>query len=258
MIATLLLSMALQAAPAAAQPPATRYTGIATAPGGTQVLYREDHYRYGPADARRELVLYRCPDGRPFARKHIDDGHALSPDFALHDARNGYREGVRERDGRRQVFVHRVGADHTRSAPLPTVSTPVIDSGFDVFIRRHWKALAARDALKIDFLVPSHLKFMHFRIVRHHDAAAAAKGIMVFRLKLDRWFAFVLPHIDVGYAIRDHQLAWFRGLSNLRDMHGENVKVVLRYPSNLRGARVTPAALASARHAELDGQCTLH
>jgi len=156
------------------------------------------------------------------------------------------------RDGTRRVFVHRVGATRTRSAPLPTVDAPVIDSGFDVFIRRHWQALAAGDSLKMDFLVPSHLKFMHFRIVRHRDADAAAKGIMVFRLKLDRWFAFVLPHIDVGYFEKDHTLAWFRGLSNLRDMHGENLKVVLRYPPAQRGVRVTAAALDAARRASLD------
>jgi hypothetical protein len=258
MIATLLLSMALQAAPAAAQSPATRYTGIATTPDGAKVLYREEHVRYGPPGARRELVLYRCPDGQPFARKLIDDGNALAPDFQLHDARSGYREGVRVHDGRRQVFVHPVGAERTRSAPLPEVDTPVIDSGFDVFIRKHWQALAAGDSLKIDFLVPSHLKFMHFRIERHRDADAAARGITVFRLKLDRWFAFVLPHIDVGYFDKSRTLAWFRGLSNLRDVRGENLKVRLHYPPNLRGASVTPAALAAVRHADLDGQCTLH
>lgn len=258
MIPTLLLSMALQAAPAAATADATRYTGIARNADASRVLYREEHFRYGPTDARRELVLYRCPDGQPFARKHLGGGHAVAPDFRLRDGRSGYREGVRTQDGRRTVFVHRVGAADTRSATLARVPTPVIDGGFDAFVRQHWDSLATGRTLKIDFLVPSRLKFMHFRIVRHHDTAAAARGELVLRLKLDRWFAFALPHIDVGYSLKTHRLLWFRGLSNLRDIHGENVTVSLRYPPKLRGVSVTPAALQAALDAPLSGRCRLH
>jgi hypothetical protein len=182
----------------------------------------------------------------------------VTPDFTLRDARNGYREGVRTQSGEREVFVHRVGADRSRSATLPTVPMPVIDAGFDPFVRRHWQALASGRTLKIDFLVPSRLKFMHFRIARHQDARAAARGTLVLRLELDSCIAFALPHIDVGYGMHDHRLRWFRGLSNLRDMQGRNVRVLLRYRPDLRATHVEPADLEAARSAELDGRCRLH
>ena len=256
MLATLLLSLATSATPVDA-PFVHMYTGIARAASGESVLYREDHYRYTTGGEPHVLVLYRCPDGKPFARKTADVRQPLAPDFDLYDARNGYREGVRTRQGVREVYVHAVGAEGERSARLPAASTPVIDSGFDAFVRAHWDALAAGKHLKINFLVPSRLKFMDFVIMRHHDAAAAKRGEMVLRLKLDSWIAFALPHIDVGYDRDNHRLRWFRGLSNLRDLRGDNITVVLRYPPDLRKTDVPVQTLEAARTAPLDGRCRL-
>ena len=256
MLSPLMILVAALAAPTSPGA-ASHFTGIARARADGPMLYREDHYRYGPADARRGLVLYRCPDGTPFARKTTRDADAMAPDFALDDAQNGYREGVRTRDGQRRVYVHRVGGDTTRSAPLPAVDQPVIDSGFNAFVHAHWDALVTGRTLKMQFLVPSRLTFLDFRIQRHRDAEAAARGIMVVRLELDRWFAFALPHIDVGYDLKTRTLRRFRGLSNLRDSHGNNVKVQLTYPPGLRGTDVTPEQIQAAQTVPLVGRCSL-
>jgi hypothetical protein len=256
MLSALLLSLAALSA-GTPTGPIRQYTGIARAAPDARVLYREVHYLFDSADGPREIVLYRCPDGRPFARKWLDTRTPQAPDFAFRDARSGYREGVRTQAGQRVVYVHKVGAKKTRSTPLPMVPTPVIDSGFDAFVRAHWDALAAGQTLKLRFLVPSRLKFLDFAIARRHDPDAARQGLMVLRLRLDSWLAFALPHIDVGYARDTHRLRWFRGLSNLRDIHGENLTVVLRYPPDLRETDVPAERLRTAREAKLDGRCRL-
>ena len=80
---------ALAAVPALA---AETWTGAAYLADGGALAYRETHYRFGA----ERLVVYACPDGRPFARKTIlENGIAQAPDFSLRDARWGYREGVR-------------------------------------------------------------------------------------------------------------------------------------------------------------------
>lgn len=258
MLSSLMLMVAALAAPSTPVN-ATRFVGIARSHAGGAVLYRERHFRYGPADARRELVLYTCPDGKPFARKTVggDGGPAQAPDFELYDARNGYREGVRGAGGRRVVFVHRVGADANRVSPLPRVPDPVIDSGFDAFLRAHWTSLMAGQTVDLSFLVPSRRAFMDFEVYRHDDKAAAKNGVVVFRLRLASWFGFALPHIDVAYTAEGRELRWFHGLSNLRDMQGRNITVTLRYPPDLRTHRVSAAAIETARTAPLDGHCRL-
>src|ERR1700676_5492548 len=72
------------------------------------LLFREAHYSYTAGGVAQQLVLYRCPDGRPFARKlSLDDGDAQAPDFDLVDARLNYHEGVRRLADRREVYVKR-------------------------------------------------------------------------------------------------------------------------------------------------------
>ncbi|MDA3913540.1 hypothetical protein [Oleiagrimonas sp.] len=258
----MLFDLMLVAALAAASSPGavSRFVGIAQASENGPVIYRERHYRYRENGHRRALVLYVCPDGKPFARK-IDGGGSgtpQAPDFELNDARNGYREGVRTVDGQRQVFVHRVGAEQTMSAALPKADQPVIDSGFGVFLHRHWAALMSGKTVDLSFLVPSRRKFMGFEVSRHQDAAADKKGEVVFRLRLSSWFGFALPHIDVAYAADSRQLRWFRGLSNIRDMHGKNITAFLRYPEALRESDVGASAVARASSVALDGRCSLH
>lgn len=256
MLPSLLLLIAALAAPISPGA-ASHFFGIARAGADGPVLYREDHYRFGPPGRRQALVLYRCPDGKPFARKTTADVDALDPDFALLDRQNGYREGVRTVNGKREVYVHDVDAARTRSAPLPSTSTPVIDSGFTVFVHRHWGELMAGQRLKMHFLVPSRRKFLAFRVTRHRDKQAAAQGVVVLRLEIDHWFAFALPHIDVGYTEATRSLRWFRGLSNLRDAKGNNVRVVLTYPADQRDQTVTAAQIEAARKAPLTGRCSL-
>ncbi|MEE7548937.1 hypothetical protein HF319_19710, partial [Xanthomonas sp. Kuri4-1] len=73
----------------------TRYDGDAQAAEGGRLLYRESHW-VEPDGGR--VVLYRCPGGAAFARKQVGGGS--DPEFELVDARDGYREGVRTRQGR--------------------------------------------------------------------------------------------------------------------------------------------------------------
>lgn len=88
---------------AAARAPAQQRTeGLAYPAKGGPLVYRENHWLYRDGGQASRLVLYRCPDGRPFARKHaVDSAGALAPDFDFLDARTGYREGVRTRGGQR-------------------------------------------------------------------------------------------------------------------------------------------------------------
>ena len=102
--ALVLLAAVVVAGPATAEP--LRYEeGLARAPGGGALLYREQHWlRLREGRPLERLVLYRCPNGVAFARKQVDyRGSAPAPAFALEDARSGYREGLR-RTGPRTVL----------------------------------------------------------------------------------------------------------------------------------------------------------
>lgn len=237
----------------------SHYQGQAYAAHGGRLLYSESHWIERTADGRsRRLVLYRCPDGRAFARKTVRvDGTPQAPDFQLDDARVGYREGVRGDGRQRQVFVsERHGADQ-RSAALPVHADTVIDAGFDAFIRGHWKALLARGHLRLKMLIPSRLETMAFRVVDEGARRVDGRPARRFRLRADAWYGFALPHIDVDYDATTHRLLRYRGLSNLRNADGDNVDVRIEFPPADAPQPATTAAMAAAAAAALDGRCRL-
>ena len=211
--------LALAAAPAAASLHAVR--GEARVIDGGRLLYREEHLvrEEGGVPAAR-LVLYRCPSGPAFARKTVDyRDSATAPAFSLVDARDGYREGLRRRHGRIEVWS---GRGTPAPAALEPVEAPLVaDAGFDEFLQRHWDALLAGQAPAFAFVVPVRGRALGFEV--EHLGAERIEGVPVerFRLRLDGLLGLVGPNLVVAYTADDHRLRRFKGLTNLRDDAGE-------------------------------------
>jgi hypothetical protein len=240
---------------AAAVSAAERVSGDAYSLSDDALLYHETHYLYDGGNER--LVLYRCLDGRAFARKHVrTGGDAQAPDFDLVDAHLGYREGVRERGGQREVYVQRRANLPEQSGPVRIPTDGVIDAGFDAFAQHHWDALLRGDTLRFPYLVPSRRRFYDFKVARVDDPAADAGGAMTLRLSLGAWFAFLLPHIDIVYDLASHQVVRYEGLSNIRDDNGKNYRVRSVFPA-IASASASPDEIESALRTPLAASCTV-
>jgi hypothetical protein len=231
-----------------------RYSGSAYSSATDALLFQETHYLYGAAGQR--LVLYRCPDGRAFARKRVyAGGDAQTPDFDLTDARLGYREGVREHAGGREVYVQRRSALPELADPLQVPADGVIDTGFDAFAQRHWTELVRGDTLRFPYLVPSRRTFFSFKVARV-DGAATPPGTMMIRLASSSWISFLLPHIDVTYDIASRRVVRYQGLSNIRDDNGKNYQVHVEYPALAHAGDVNQAEIDAALAAPLSASCS--
>jgi hypothetical protein len=218
--------------PAVAGAQSLQYDGTAYDLDEAQVLYRESHFLSRDADGRGErVVLYRCPDGSPFARKRVVyAGAAEAPSFELVDARLGYREGVRATGAQREVFVQESPDAPEEAGPLPDAAGLVADAGFDEFVQRHWDDLQAGKTVRFPFLVPSRLDFYNFKVSKKGDAEIDGTSASVIRLALGSWWAFLLPHIDVAYSNDRRELLQFVGISNVRDDDGDNYKARIEFP----------------------------
>lgn len=226
------------AAAAPARAAITFEEGVAREPGSGRLLYREHHLvRREQGRALERLVLYRCPGGTAFARKHVDyRASATAPAFALEDARLGYREGLRRGASRGELFVRDARGAPERSAPVGGEGL-VADAGFDEFIRAHWRPLLAGEAVPLRFVVPSRLESLGFRVRRVGSARVGDEAAVVFRLRLGGWLGWLAPHIDVAYGRDSRRLLRFEGLSNLRDDAGaEQLVAAIEFPVPARPA----------------------
>lgn len=230
-----------------------RYEGFAYAVDGQALLYRESHW----LDGATRIVLYRCPDGKPFARKRVETGDQMAaPDFITDDARDGYREGVRGTAPDFEVFVRSKASVSEKSKSIDKPSNAIIDAGFDAFIIENWDSMAVGAKRSVQFLIPSRLGYMPFTISRRPDADVAGVKARRFQLKLGAWYGFALPAIDVAYAIDGKRLLQYQGLGNIRSNKGDNLSVRIEFPP----ARQGPAAddsIADPSAVALDGRCAL-
>ena len=209
-------------------------------------------------DAAQQLVLYRCPDGRPFARKlSRDDGDAQAPDFDMVDARLNYLEGVRRIADRREVYVKRSADLPEQAETLVVPRDGVIDVGFDEFARRHWDDLAAGKTLSLPFLVPSRRVFYSFNARSDNtpvDNTPSATTLTV-RLSVGAWYAFLLPHLDVIYDRASRRLVRYEGLSNIRNAQGKSYIVRIEFPH--APAAATAQQIDAAASAPLTASCAV-
>jgi hypothetical protein len=218
-----------------------RHTGIAHDARG-RVLYRETHY----VDGASRLVLYRCSDGRAFARKRVD-GSGIAPDFDFLDGRDGYREGVRNAAGGREVYWRAGSGKPQKQAAVAKTAASVFDAGFDAYVRQHWTALAGGTPMRARFLVPSRMDAVGIRL---QSRPGAPPGFLDLAMRLDAWYGFALPEFRMRYRKADRWLARFEGIGTIRDASGAYPKLRIDFPdrptavgrAELQEARTTPLA----------------
>ncbi len=235
-----------------------RYEGTAHSTRDGRLLYRETHYRYQDQGKPARLVLYRCADGSPFARKLVWSGAAPSaPDFEFHDARDGYREGVRNAGGKREVYVQAKTGEPMRSKSLANPGNAVIDAGFDAFVRSRWTSLAKGDKVTAKFLLPSRQAFLGVAIRKVDEARAGAGATEQLRLgmNLDAWYGFAVPQTTLTYLASDRWLLRFQGVGTIRDAQGRNQEVRIDFPPRLLQASAPRTDLDDALKAPLQRKC---
>jgi len=200
-----------------------QYDGRATDPESGALLYTERHLlREAAGRPRERLVNYVCPGGEVFARKRVDyTPSTIAPSFQLDDGRDGYREGVR-RDGQRIVAFVRMGTGkREQDGVLPQGARLVADAGFDEYVRRNWNALVGGHTLPIHFAVPASRRAYTFKLRKLSSTMVAGVPAQVFRLKVSGLLGLVAPQIDVAYARESKRLLRFEGVTNLRDVDGD-------------------------------------
>lgn len=224
---TLFLGAALVAAAAHG---AGRYDGVAYGPTGS-VVYRETHWRYAAGAEQRRLVLYRCPDGRPFARKLMrwQDANESAPDFDFIDQRSGYREGLASRPGGRDVYWQLSGSSTEKREQVQLGPDVVVDAGFDSFVRGRWDQLVAGGLVRTTFLLPAFFEAVPV-VIRRADDVEAEPSTLTFTIELDRWYRFAVPVLSLTYDRASRRLRQFHGPVTIRDARGGRQRLRVEFP----------------------------
>ena len=226
------------------------YSGTAYSLDNDQILYREDHtltMKNGQPIER--TTLYYDADNQLFAEKNnryrsqfnnsdssnsdsnnTGSDNSATPDFMLTDDRYGYSESM-EQDGKRWRVEYKEPEESGNKILSQPDYTPVIDAGFDEFVRAHWNDLMEGDTVNFSFAVPSRLEWIDFRLI----PLAQKDGTLTVEMRLkSRWIAWLLDPVFLTYDIKSKRLLTYRGLTNIRTMNGDGIKAEIRYTYPLK------------------------
>lgn len=224
---------ALMSLQATAQEPGMAFEGVATAPGGSQTIYREQHTISGSCvDGQWRPDQHQVDYLRPgasavFASKQLSYPAATpqpevdfrQPEFGerLQISVNGDSLGIQWSADSQQ------GGDWT----LDMTEDLVVDAGFDHFVRKHWAALTSGDAVEFRFLAPTRGDTYGFVVEPASEPISGADHSfrirptgLVMRLAVD---PIRLGYRDDGFLIH------YVGLGNIRRNQDENYNVAIRY-----------------------------
>lgn len=233
------------------------YQGNAFEQGSGKMLYSESHFiHYLNEKVVDRVVLYRCPNGQAFARKLLQiKGRPQMPEFELLDQRTGYREGLATRAGLLTVFYQSSAKKSEKSDTLDGGRALVADAGFDEFVRAHWTQLLQGTAVPLDFVVPSQLDYLGFKVKWLRRTTVEGDAAQVFKLAPSGLLGLLTSGLEVTYADADRSLREFEGISNIRDLSGDNYQTKIVFPKAKVQSFPDAAAMNQARAEALSSSC---
>ena len=233
------------------------YEGTAFELSSGKMIYTESHYlHFVDAVLSDRIVLYRCPNGKAFGRKTMrTKGKPLMPEFELFDARLGYREGLATRSGGLTVFYQNSAKKAEKADTLDATRALVADAGFDEFVRSNWTTLVGGNSVALDFVVPSQLDYLGFKVKWVKKSAIDGEAVQVFKLAPSGILGWVTSGLDVTYSDSDRSLRQFAGLSNIRDLSGENYEAKIDFAKSKRVTYPNANAMTAAQAVPLVNNC---
>jgi hypothetical protein len=191
-------------------------------------------------------VQYFLPDGQLLSVNELDSTASfVSPAYKQTYPGTDFVEGARFQGSDLVLFSAKRQKVVSFKPPL------VVSSGFYHFILEHWTELQAGQELVFDFAVPSRMTTVRLRMYALKNGASAMEA----RAQADPTWSYVKVEAAsplLSWLVKpltvaldaERQLVLYRGISNVRDQHGDTPQVLIRYrysePGRLSGSDALP------------------
>jgi hypothetical protein len=209
-----------------------QYSGNAVDLKTKEKLYTDNHVENIQSGKHlSSLIEYRDPSGKVFAKKNINfSKNPHLPDFKLEDFRDGYIEGSEIKGNNIRVYYRKNKDSKLEEKTFPIPPNPVVDGGFDYFIKDNWEKLESGQKLSFQMFAPSKLDYFKFKVGKVKLAKFRGRDAMYLKMELDKFLinAF-LPSISIVYDLESKRIVHYEGISNINDPDGKSLFVRITY-----------------------------
>jgi len=197
-------------------------------------LYTEVH-TFSALDGEQPSMAssYLTPDNELIASRVVrfDKSQKVS-EYRLQIAASGYRESI-VRDQESLTFqIEEAGLAPIREVlKLARDKTPIIDAGMNNLILRNWDALIQGKRLRFEFASTAQLGLVKLQV--KHDKSLSDDQMTVFTMTAaNPLIRLLIAPIKVGFYQHSKQLAYYRGISNLKNEQGDAFRVEITFEDN--------------------------
>jgi hypothetical protein len=194
-------------------------------------LYVEKHYSIEYEEESYSWVRYEDENGKLIAGKTSDyTHHPHMPEFSFSNHQTGHIESVFLNQDKHLITFTKAHEKEPVSKTIPYSDNAIIDSGFDKYIQSEWEKLTNGAVMKKDLLIPSLMRYVRFRIYQSEVDITNDKKRRVFIVEPDGFFIrAVAGSTKLQYSYEKPNLLQYKGISNLRNDKGKNLRVVIKY-----------------------------
>lgn len=193
-----------------------------------ELVYIEEHIK---PTLTQHQVLYSSPDGNVFATKTLDyTPSTIAPNFEqLNDLNGEYIYVERDENTLNMKYREKTDASEQTESIDITEKRLVADAGFDEFVRENWEALSRGEQQKVDFLVPSRLSIVPFRM-QQAECIEGVENALCLSIETSAWWLRLLVDpVFLAYDLEHKYLLRFVGRANISDETGKYQTVDIRY-----------------------------
>lgn len=197
-----------------------------------ELIYTENHFeKFNDNLIAKSKVIYKDAKSSVIGNKTVDfSKNNFMPEFNLRNDLTGHVEATRFIENKYQVTFSKLENEAKKEALLKFPENGISDAGFDNFIIKHWTELIEGKVYVREFLIPSMMDFIKFRIYQDGIVDNDNKLLRVINIEPDSFFIRAFAGTTRLYYEKSRPaLRKFDGVSNMRDSKGNNLKVTIRY-----------------------------
>ncbi|MEM7358038.1 MAG: hypothetical protein AAF431_02955 [Pseudomonadota bacterium] len=190
-------------------------------------LYTEHH---SFAEENGETVMttrYTTPDNRLLAeRKVAYEGDRVNR-YELIQEFIDHQESVAREQQSLTIRENRQGVAKQKTIDVDDEKEVIIDAGFNNFIERNWDQLLDGKTLKAHFASPARMSVVKLQISRAPKKEQQDNTVVFEMTAANPIIRLLIKPVEIGFYTSSKQLAFYKGVSNLRDESREyfNVKI---------------------------------
>lgn len=192
-----------------------------------QLIYQERH-NFSRVDGEEVMrSTFTAPNGDMIGLRTVEYQGDRVRAYRMEQPGLNYKESILRNTEQIKIAGESQGKRESIEVRPGNIQDVVIDAGFSNFIVRNWSQLMEGQTLKFDFASTAQMDLVRLQ-VRHRETV---DEVEMFNMTIaNPILRLLLKPIEIGYFADTKQLAYYKGISNLKDDNGEQFSTVrIRY-----------------------------